>query len=403
MPEDFINDESPIMAAIKEDAEKSKVEIPEENPDIVQDENIKTEEKDVLIDTEKEKEVINEGKVIDTESNKWDISSFNSAFEKEFESDDDIKALFNSADELKTLREGAAEKDRLLLEKEDLLNTKTDGLKLFASDKFYKVNQILINNPNLNDSAVLRLATADLDTMQDTEVLKLQKLTKLQSGDFSEADIEYAINKKYDLTADPSELEGNDLKDYNANKFLRNEDAQAARAELKELMKVEMPEKIDLLAMQNESKEKADKVLSDSLESWKPKADEIIKTLDKLTVEFEKGDKFEFSYDDEFKSYLGKNLANFAALKGLDVNNPESLKAIVKSVEDDFFLKKREQMFKTFKADLLAKVKDATYKDKHNIPDPNLKEAPGKLTETEAKNKKANEGLQERLTNKGYF
>lgn len=400
MPEDFINDDSPIMVDIKADAEKHNAaqEKKEET------ENIKQEEKDVLKDTEKDTEVIKEEEK-KTEDVKWDISGFNSEFKQEFKTSEDIQALINSTDELKTLRESAAEKDKLLLEKEDLLNTKTDGLKLFADDNMYKINHILINNPDLNKGALLRLASADLDKMQDTEVLKLQKLTKVQSGDFSEADIEYAINKQYNLTADPNDLEGDDLRDFNANKFLRNEAAQAARLELKGLMNVEMPEKIDLLAMQNESKEKADKALSDSLESWKPKTEEFIKTLDKFTLEFDKGDdnKFEFSYDDEFKAYLGKNLAEYAARTGLDASKPESLKVIAKSIENDFIGKKLPQMFKTFKADLLAKVKDAEYKDKHNIPDVNDKEAPDKLTDTQKHNKEANEAILERISSKKMF
>lgn len=394
-----MDDDLPIMGDIKEDSEKQNA-AQEKKTEEVKD--IKQGEKDVLIDTGKDTEVIKE-EVKKTDDDKWNISSFNSEFKKEFKTSEEIQALFNATDELKTLRESAADNKKLLEEKENLLNTKTDGLKLFADDNMYKINQVLIKNPNLNKAALLRLASADLDKMQDTEVLKLQKLTKVRGEGFSEADIDHAIKRQYNLTANPSELEGDELKDYNADKFNMSEAAQAARLELKELMNVEMPEKIDLLAMQNESKAKADKAYSDSLESWKPKTDEFIKTLDKLTVEFEKDDKFEFSYDDEFKTYLGKNLAAFAALKGLDVSKPESLEAIKKSVEDDFYLKKRDQMFKTFKADLLSKVKDAEYKDKHNIPDLNEKEAPSKLTDTEKRNKAANDSLEERLTNNKYF
>lgn len=400
MAKDFMDDDLPIMGDIKEDSEKQNA-AQEKKTEEVKD--TKQEEKDVLIDTGKDTEVIKDKEVKKTEDDKWNISSFNSEFKKEFKTSEEIQALFNATAELKTLRESAADNKKLLEEKENLLNTKTDGLKLFADDNMYKINQVLIKNPNLNKAALLRLASADLDKMQDTEVLKLQKLTKVRGEGFSEADIDHAIKRQYNLTANPSELEGEELKDYNADKFNMSEAAQAARLELKELMNVEMPEKIDLLAMQNESKAKADKDYKDSLDLWKPKTDEFIKKLDKITVEFEKDDKFEFSYDDEFKTYLGKNLAAFAALKGLDANKPESLEAIKKSVEDDFYLKKRDQMFKTFKADLLSKVKDAEYKDKHNIPPLNEQEAPNKLTDTEKRNKAANDSLNERLSNNKYF
>jgi len=385
MVEDFINDESPIMAAIKDDAEK--------NMEAQEKENEEKETPDVVLEKDKEEEIIEEKveeKEVLTDDEKEDAEVI------------EEKEVVDSSEELATLRASIAEKDKLLEEKETLLNTKTDGLKLFADDNMYKINQILINNPNLNKSAVLRLASADLDKMQDTEVLKLQKLTKLQSGDFSEADIEYAINKQYNLTANPSELEGDELKEYNANKFLRNEAAQSARAELKGLMNVEMPERVDLLAMQNESKEKADKALNDNLESWKPKTDEIIKSLDKFKIEFEKGEEFEFVYDDEFKSYLKKNLNEYAARTGLDVSKPESLKVITESIENDYVNKKLPQMLKTFKSDLLAKQKEANYNEEHNIKDPDLKEAPDKLTDEQKRNKKADDKLADRLQ-KGYF
>jgi hypothetical protein len=241
--------------------------------------------------------------------------------------------------------------------------------------------------------------------MDDVEVLKLQKLIKLKGKGYDESTIEYAINKKYDLVDDPSELEGDELKQYNANKFLRSEDAQAAREELSGLMKVEMPEKIDLLEMEKQSKAEAEKKLNESLTTWKEKSKTVINSLDKFTIEFDKGDdgKFDFAYDDEFKGYLTKNLPEYAARLGLDANDPKSLETLSKAVERDLITAKMPQMFKAFREDLIAKMEDADYKKKHNIKDPKEDEAPDRLSDAEKKNKEVNDAVLKNLTNNQYF
>lgn len=408
MADDYFDDNS-LMEAIKEDVQKSKEPVIEkpiteqgiENkaPEGVVDNKgvlSNTEKQDTEIKTDKE-EVIDEG-------DQFKIDSFNRKFKTEYTTPEEIQSLLESPKQLQELRASLTAKEKEILDKETLLNTKTDGLKLFADDNMYKINQILINNPDLNRGALLRLASANLEEMKDVEILKLQKLVNLKGNDYSEGDIEYAINKQYNLNADPNELEGDELREYNANKFLRGEAAQAARKELGKLMSVEMPEKIDLLKMESDTKAAAEKQFSDKLESWKAKSPEIIKALDKFALKFDEGDegKFEFAYDDEFKAYLNKYVPELAARSNLDINNPESLKTLNDYIERDFHWRNKDKMFKSFREELLAKFEDKEYRKKHNIPDPNIAEAPDKITDIEKKDKAVNDGLAARL-DQGYF
>lgn len=402
--EGFMNDDPELANMINQHIEAEKGEQPdttketEDTTEVVEDK--KEENKDVLSNTETESITEDQGNEAElTDKVDFDISVLNRELGTEYESLDQFKSIIESSKELEGLRASLSEKDKTIQEKEELLNTKTDGLKLFATDNLYKVNQILINNPDLNQDALLKLASADLENMDDLQVLKLQRQIKRNDSSFSDADIEYAINKKYSLTGNPDELEGDELRDYNANKYLRNEDAQDARKELKTLMNVEVPEKIDLLAMKNADKEKAEQTYKDNLTTWTSKTPEIVKALDKYILEFDKGDdgKFEFAYDDEFKTYLGKTLPEYAARTNLDINKPESLQQVVKAIKSDFINQKLPQMFKAFKQDLMTKFQDEAYRKKHNIKEPENKEAPDKMTDVEKKNKSVDEKINKSL------
>lgn len=411
MADDYFDDNS-LMEAIKEDAANSNIPPEKVEPVKVEPEKVEKEtpegadiKKDVLSNTEKENtEVEQEKEKQVSEEDQFNVDSFNRAFKTEYKSPEEIQSLLESPKQLEELRASLTAKEQEVLAKEALLNTKTDGLKLFADDNMYKINQILINNPDLNRGALLRLASANLGEMKDVDVLKLQKLVNLKGSDYKEGDIEFAINKQFNLNGDPNELEGDELREYNANKFLRNEAAQAARKELGKLMEVEVPERVDLLKMENDTKEANQKAFNEKLESWKIKSPEIIKALDKFALTFEEGDegKFEFAYDDEFKAYLNKYVPELAARSNLDVNDPKSLKTLNDYIERDFHWRNKDKMFKSFKENLMTKWKDEDYRKKHNIPDPNLAEAPEKITGIEKKNKEADEKIESRIDQK-YF
>ena len=411
MADDYFDDNS-LMEAIKEDAAQQAAPPEKAEPDKVEKETIENKapegdkiEKDVLSNTEeKDTEVKSEKEKDVSKEDQFNVDSFNRAFKTEYKTPEEIQSLLESPKKLEELRASLTAKEKEILDKETLLNTKTDGLKLFAGEKMYKINQILINNPDLNEGALLRLASANLDEMKDVEVLKLQKLVNLKGSDYDEATIEYAINKKYDLTGDPNELEGDELREYNSNKFLRSEAAQAARKELGKLMDVQVPERVDLLKMENDTKEAQKKAFDEKLASWKSKSPEIIKALDKFALKFDEGDegKFEFAYDDEFKAYLNKYVPELAARSNLDINDPKSLQTLNDYIERDFHWRNKDKILKSFKEELLAKWEDKEYRKKHNIPEPRDVEAPDKITGIEKKNKEADEALGSRLE-QGYF
>ena len=413
MSADFINDPSSIMEEIKKNAEEHNKKVEEETQtdtetttetaETKKEETTEEKKDDVHNDTETKDTETQEKKVDNPDDVKFDVESFNREFKTEYKTSEEITSLFESSKQLEELRASLSEKDKLILEKEELLNKKTDGLKLFANEKMYKINQILINNPDLNEAALTKLASADLDNMKDLEVLKLNELMKSDALGYDEATIEYAINKKYGLTGDPSDLEGDELREYKANEYNRNKDARLAKAEMKKLLDVAMPEKIDLLAMENDAKVKAEEAFKTSLESWKVKSKEVVDKLDKYVVEYDKDEKFEFDYGDEFKAYLNKNLPEFAARSGFDASNPESLTKLVNAVKNDFRNQKEVQMFKAFKEDLLTKWKDEDYRKKHNVPDPKTQEAPDALTDIEKKNQAANEKIAAKLGDQKYF
>lgn len=399
---EIIGYDSELDGLIKQDIEKNREE--NKTPEVVTPEIDK--EKEVLSNTEIDKSSQEEKKVEEPKNEDvvFDINSFNKAFGTEYKSTDDIKGTFSTLKEVETLRASISEKDKALQEKETLLASHTDGLRLFANDKMYKVNQVLIKNPDLNQDAVTKLVTSNIDEMKDSDVLKMQKKIHLKDGTYDESIIEYAINKKYGLNVNnPAELEGDELKEYRANEFLRKEDADRARQELKSLVDVKMPEKIDLLAMQSEQKTKAEQAFADNLKVWDSKAKEIISSLDKYKVQYDKDDTFEFAYDDGFKEYLGKYLPELAARLNLNINDAKSIETLKGYIQRDFENKNVAKILKVQKENLLASWADEAYRKKHNIVEPSHKEAPDKISADDKKNKEVNDRVISQIKQNDYF
>jgi hypothetical protein len=387
------------IADDRKDAEKTE-ETEEENKEDTT-EKVEEDKKDVLSNTEEEKTETQEKEEEKTETTDDELSLLNRVLGTEYESLDQVKSVIESNNELESIRKSLTEKEQEIQEKDNLLNTKTDGLKLFANENLYKVNEIIKNNEDLNVAGILKLASANLDEMNDLDVLKLQREIKRNDSNISSADIEHAINKKYGLTVDPNELEGEELRDFNANKILRKDDADDARKELKSLMNVDVPEKIDLLAMKNKEQEDAENAYKAKLDTWTKKSDVVIKSLDKFSLEYDKGEdgKFEFNYDDKFKDYLSKNLPEYAARAGLDAGKEEDLGKLVNIIKNDFVNRNLPQMFKNFKQELFTKFQDAEYKKKHNIKDPEVKEAPDKISDEDKKNNEVDKQVLDSLNN----
>ena len=382
-----------------EDTEKNEQKIKDtettEQTDVHSNDDKEEKEKDVSESEEKE-EVL--------EGDDITIDRFNRAFDTKFESLDDVKSLFESSNKTEELRASLESKEKEIQEKEALLEKNSNALNLFPDKEMYKVSQILINNPDLNREKVASLVYSDLDKMSDSDVLKLQKTLKLKNSGFDDATIEYAINKQYGLVDDPNELEGEELRQYKANEFLRNEAAQSAREELRKMTDVEVPERVDLLKMQEDKQNESQKAFQENLTTWTNKSKEVIDSLDKRVLDLGDYGKFEFEYDKDFKSHLAKNLPEYAARMGLDASKPESVEKVKAVIENDFRNQREQQMFKTFAETLLARKEDEEYKKKHNVKEPDVnKESPDGTTKAEQKNKESTEKVLSWLDNNKMF
>src|SRR6056297_610381 len=379
----------------EEQPEVNETEDTEKNEQEIKDTET-TEQTDVHSNTEKKEDV--------AEGDDITIDRFNRAFDTKFESLDDVKSLFESSNKTEELRASLESKEKEIQEKEALLEKNSNALNLFLDKEMYKVSQILINNPDLNREKVASLVYSDLDKMSDSDVLKLQKTLKLKNSGFDDATIEYAINKQYGLVDDPNELEGEELRQYKANEFLRNEAAQSAREELRKMTDVEVPERVDLLKMQEDKQNESQKAFQENLTTWTKKSKEVIDSLDKRVLDLGDYGKFEFEYDKDFKSHLAKNLPEYAARMGLDASKPESVEKVKAVIENDFRNQREQQMFKTFAETLLARKEDEEYKKKHNVKEPDVnKESPDGTTKAEQKNKESTEKVLNWLDNNKMF
>lgn len=322
----------------------------------------------------------------------FDIESFNKAIGREVKDISEISALFEQKDEYEKAKALLEEKESLISEKDKALSEKFDVLKYFANENEFKVNQILKSNNELNKDVVRKLVYSNVDELGDKDVLILNEVLAAD-GVYDESIIKRIVDKKYGLDVNKEDLDGEELKDYQAQEFLMKKDAITARRELKKLLDIEMPEMVNPIA-EKEQKEAEFKQQYEAKKSdWESFTNKFVKDSDSFNIEFELDNKekanFEVKMTDDFKQALIKNLPEKAARSGLDINNPEHVNQIVDLAKKDYLYLKQGAIFKAFREDIVSKMTEDTEKKFYNPTKPKQVEPPKQLsTEEEAHNKK---------------
>ena len=276
---------------------------------------------------------------------KFDLSTFNKAFGREFESEDQIKEILESASTLKAQLE----------EKEKLLEEGYNPMEYFANDKQFKLNQILKSNEDLNEAIVNRLVTSDLKEMSDEDVLLLNDLIETK-GTYDEKIARLDIKDRYGLNENKEDLNDEELQAHQLKEYRLKKDADRARTSLQKMLDVELPDFKKPEDIAKERKEALDKAFNDSKESWQKFTDDYVKSLEKLTIPYkDDGNKdaaVEFSVDDKFKTMLKENLPQYAALMGKDLKKPNDVKAIHEQVQKDYFWMNRSNIVRSIIDDI---------------------------------------------------
>lgn len=321
-----------------------------------------TTEKSVQANTESEK---GETKSEDV----FNIEHFNKAFGKEYKDIEEIKSIFSQKDEYQTLKAQLAEKETMIEEKEKAFKEQYDPMSYFADEQQYIINQVLKNNKGLNRDVITKLVNANIADLKDVDVLKLNELLTTK-GKFDEGVVERVINKKYGLNVSKEDLDEEGLKDYEAQMFIMNKDAEEVREKLTKLLDIQKPEFKDPLMSKKEHEAELAKAYNSKLNDWNGFSNKFVNEFKSFAVEYELDDKSKVQYDvqvaDDFRKVLATKLPELAAKSGLDINNKDHVTAIVEQVKKDYLWIKKDAILRSFRDDLVSKMTEDEFKKYHN-------------------------------------
>jgi hypothetical protein len=357
-------------------AEEIKVEAPQDKKEDVQANNDKKEEP--------------------KSTNDFSIESFNKAFGREYKDIEEVKGLFSQQEEYSKLKAQYEEKEKLISEKDKALQEKFDVMSYFADEQQYVINQVLKNNKGLNKEVITKLVNTNLTDMNDEDVLKLNELLTTK-GKFDEAVVARAINKKYGLTVSKEDLDEEGLKDYEVQKFLMKRDADDAREKLAKLLVVDKPEFTDPLKAKQEKEEAFKKEYDAVKNQWSTFAENLVKGLDKYTIEYEGDDKtkktFEYAFDDNFKKVLKENLPLIAAYNKKDVNKKEDVEQLITQAKKDFLWINQSNIIRNAVEDAMSKATKEELDKYYNPSKPKSDDKPVSLSDEERFNKETDNKL----------
>jgi hypothetical protein len=357
-------------------AEEIKVETPQDKKEDVQADNDKKEEP--------------------KSTNDFSIESFNKAFGREYKDIEEVKGLFSQQEEYSKLKAQYEEKEKLISEKDKALQEKFDVMSYFADEQQYVINQVLKNNKGLNKEVITKLVNTNLTDMNDEDVLKLNELLTTK-GKFDEAVVARAINKKYGLTVSKEDLDEEGLKDYEVQKFLMKRDADDAREKLAKLLVVDKPEFTDPLKAKQEKEEAFKKEYDAVKNQWSTFAENLVKGLDKYTIEYEGDDKtkktFEYAFDDNFKKVLKENLPLIAAYNKKDVNKKEDVEQLITQAKKDFLWINQSNIIRNAVEDAMSKATKEELDKYYNPSKPKSDDKPVSLSDEERFNKETDNKL----------
>jgi hypothetical protein len=295
---------------------------------------------------------------VDTEEDKksW-LNRFNEQFQTQYESEDQLKELFD----YKTQHSDLQEKIRL---KDEALSQASDPNSYFANESLMKVNEI-VKQHNVDINTAAQLASTDFSQMGDDQVVLMNSLLENPEYRGDEDLLREEIQEQYGLDVDLDDYEGEERskkeRELRRRKKKMEVDARKARQKFQNMQQVELPQKQNL----EEGIQQKEEQFAQSAEK---NADKFISDMSKI----EYGEGMEFQLDDEWKNnYLTKdNLKNFASQHKIDLSTEEGYEKAKEAYKMGYVYKNLPKILNDYKKRLQTEQKDEEY-NKYNNPRPN--------------------------------
>lgn len=286
-----------------------------------------------------------------------------------FESLDDVKGLLSTKDKLK-------EYESTLEQKDEALKKAGDPYQTFADEKILKANEIVRKNEGVTPDVAFRLASADLDNMNDDDALVMEQIMNNPHYAGRESELKDIINEDYGLDEFGSEddMEEADKKKLSRRQMKKEMAAKKARESLKQMANVETPGQRDLEAETQQEKEQQQKEFEQKVNTFRPQANKMLEDVG--TLKFGKNGH-EYQVDQAFMDTLKKddNLAKFLA-NNFDANDPNAYNNALQKVKQMYWANNPDRIVDDLEEQIKARMQDQVHKGQHNPKENNRQEKP---------------------------
>lgn len=291
------------------------------------------------------------------------ISSLNTKFNTSFKSDDDLKAIIESASKAQALQEQLKEFETLKADI-DYYKSGVNPLDYFASEDDYRMQQFKKTNPDKDAGVANKLFTTDLDKLSDVDVLAQYELLH---GTFQDGEV-----GAKELVASTYEIDLDDPESW--TRLSKNTMARAAnkaRSEIKELKgSIKLPDKIDLASKREAEKASLQQKADLLKKGWGDVVPKMLTDLKEVVInDTDKDGKEEplmkYVIDEDAKKELGAEVMEYLVSTNKDITE-DNVKEAAIGIQREYVLRNLPKILKAYATTLVAEVDRKKDEETHN-------------------------------------
>tara|TARA_R110001583_G_scaffold83165_7_gene219878 strand:- start:4197 stop:5303 length:1107 start_codon:yes stop_codon:yes gene_type:complete len=230
----------------------------------------------------------------------------------------------------------------------------------FANEQLEVLNRYVSEGGKLEDFLKTQV---DYASMSEMDVIKAEM--KLNDPDLSESDMDFLINKEYQL--DTEEYDEDEVR---LSKIKLRKDARKAKTSLKEWQdKYTIPEKTESVEPKKEveqNNQPSQEAIAKEKQRWEKAVSESASKMEKIDFEInEKGDKFTFALSDEDRQNVVKSTSDLTQFwsKFMNGDGTENVEKLNKTM---FMVDNFDKIIRAAASQFKSDGKDSVLKDIKN-------------------------------------
>lgn len=307
----------------------------------------------------------------------FDVESFNKFFETDYQSEDDIKGIFEKASKVSDYDEKVqklTEYETSLKDKESMiaeLKESIDPMSYFPSEEAFKASMLKIQFPDKDPVIIEKMIKTDLSKSDNFQVLIDEKLMENPGLEGDRTRAANLLKKQYGIDPDDNPEEWDSV-----TKDQLMVDANAAKKRFSELTdKIELP----AVLTPEEKKAEKEKAMAELKESWKEPINRIAQ-YEKEAIKDDKGETIlEFDVPKDFKDTISQ-YAEAMALNGEFPVNEDTLNFMESDIRKNMVYQNLPKILEVYRNKLESSWQEQKDKEEGNTEPPNTQTAPSEPT-----------------------